>query len=284
MSRNLINLALLLFVLGLASLVIWEPGQQQDESNRLSSLQADDIDRIRIQHDGLQDIQLQRRNDHWYMLAPYSVVADETRVNALLKLPAATSYTRFAAEGRPLDNYGLAPVLAQVKLNDSLFQFGGLEDINRRRYVLSPDNDIHLITDLFYHQLRTSAPSFVSPRLFSDTQRITRLMLADRQYEKQHDGTWLLTATTNDNPPADMLNAYIENWQRLRASRVSAAGTQRSDEHVRIVLADDSNLVFEILRSEDEVVFIRRDLGLQYHLSLQAAEALFALPNAEALK
>ncbi|NNG13867.1 MAG: hypothetical protein HKM22_01755, partial [Gammaproteobacteria bacterium] len=150
MSRNLLNLGLLVIILLLVAVVMWEPGQQQDVSNKLSSLKSDDIHRIHIQRDGLQDIQLEKRHGNWNMLAPYRVAADNTRVRALLRLADTTSHVSFAAGDRKLADYGLKPVLAQVTFDDSLFQFGNLEHISKRRYVLLPDNTIHLVTDLFY--------------------------------------------------------------------------------------------------------------------------------------
>jgi hypothetical protein len=243
-------------------------------------LKDDDIHRIHIQRDGLQDVQLEKQHGNWHMLAPYQVDADDTRVRALLRLADTTSHVSFAATDRKLADYGLEPVLAQVKFNDSLFQFGGLEHISKRRYVLL-DGMIHLVTDLFYHQLRTSATQFVSPRLFTDAQRITRLQLADRQYAQQHDGSWLVTPTL-DGISADRLNEYIENWQRLRASRISTADEQGSEEQVSVEFADGSSLLLEIVRSENEVVFTRRDLGLQYHVPVETAETLLALPTPDA--
>lgn len=283
MTRNLLNLGLLAIVLLLIAVVVWEPGQQQETTSRLSTLKTSDITRIQIQRDALQDVQLEKKNGHWQMLAPYPVAADETRVAALLSMLDTTSYISFPAAGRKLADYGLEPVLAQIKFNDSLFQFGGLEHISKRRYILAADKDIHLATDLFYHQLRTSAPQFVSPRLFTDAQHIRRLQLAGHQYEKKHDGSWLVTPEEN-KLSADKLNAWIENWQRLGASRISAAGEARSDEQLRIELDDGTSPVFEILRSENEIIFIRRELGLQYHVAKQTAEALFSPPKADALE
>lgn len=281
MSRNLVNLGLLVILALLAAVLVWEPGQQEDVTPKLSALLADDINHIHIQHDALQTIRLEKRDGNWHMLEPYRVAADNTRVAALLRLADTTSHVRFSAEGRKLDDYGLDPVLAQVRFNDSLFQFGNLEHISKRRYILAPDNNIHLVTDLFYHQLRTSATHFVSPRLFGDTQRITRLALTEHVYEQQHDGHWSVTPAT-DTVSADRLNELIGSWQRLRAHRISAAGEQRGDERVGIELADGSKLTFEILRSDNEVVFIRRDIGLQYHVASQAAEPLFDLPKPDA--
>jgi hypothetical protein len=282
MSRNLLNLGLFVIVALLAAVVMWEPGRQQDVTRTLSSLQGDDIQRIHIQRDGLQDVQLEKQHGNWHMLAPYRVDADDTRVRALLRLADTTSHASFAATDRKLADYGLEPILAQVKFNNSLFQFGSLEHISKRRYVLL-DDMIHLVTDLFYHQLRTSATQFVSPRLFRDTQRITRLQLADRQYEQQHDGSWLVTPAT-EQLSADRLNEYIENWQRLRASRISTTDEQGSDEQVSIEFVDGSSLVFEIVRNENEVVFTRRDLGLQYRVPVHTAKALFSPPKPDALE
>lgn len=283
MSRNFLNLGLLVIVALLVALVIWEPGQQQDVISKLSSLETDNIKRIHIRRNTLQDIQMEKQNGNWQMLVPYRVAADETRVNAILSLINTASYAHFSAAGRKLSDYGLEPSLAQVTFNDSLFQFGDLEHITKRRYILAPENEIHLATDLFYHQLRTSASQFVSPRLFTDTQRITRLLLPDYQYEQKHDGSWLMTPTTN-TISADKLNAYIDNWQRLRASRISAASELISNEKISIELASGNSLIFEIVRNEDEIIFIRRDIGLQYHVSLQAAEALLAPPATNALE
>lgn len=281
MSRNIINLGLLAIVALLAAVVIWEP-RQQEAINKLSSLNSDDINRIHIQRDALQDVQLEKQDGHWNMLTPYSISADKNRIKALLALINTRSYTNFTAEGRKLADYGLEQVLAQISFNDSHFQFGKLETISKRRYIYL-NKEIHLITDLFYHQLRTSAAQFVSPRLFDDSQRISRLKLSDHQYEQKHDGSWLMVPEKN-TVSADKLNTFIENWQRLRATRVSAAGKQNSDERIHIELTGGKSLLIEILRDENELIFIRRDLGLQYHIPTQMAEVLFTQPAPDALQ
>jgi hypothetical protein len=282
MSRNLLNLGLFLFVLVLAALVIWEPGQEQEAISKLSSLAPGDIKRIHIQRDALQDVELEKQDGRWQMLSPFQVAADKTRVGALLRLVDTTSHVHFPAAGRQLADYGLDPVLAQVRFDDHLFQFGALEHISKRRYVLL-DNEIHLVTDLFYHQLRTSATQFVAPRLLTDTQRIRRLVLPHREFELKQDGSWLVTPAV-ESASADELNSFIDNWQRLRASRVAAAAEQGRQEHIRIGLADGNELLFEVVHSENEIIFIRRDLGLQYHVAKQAADPLFTLPKAEVLE
>ncbi|MDT8405199.1 DUF4340 domain-containing protein [Sulfuriflexus sp.] len=282
MSRNLLNLGLFVAVLLLAALVMWAPGEQPANLSELSSLAPGDIRRIQIQRDALQDVELEKQDGHWQMLSPYRVAADKTRVGALLRLINTTSHVRFPASGRELADYGLETVLAQVKFDNQLFQFGDLEPISKRRYVLL-ENEIHLVTDLFYHQLRTSATQFVSPRLLTDAQRIRRLRLPDREYELKQDGSWLLTPAV-DAVSADQLNTFISNWQRLRANRVSAAAADDSEERIHIELADGNELVFEVLRPDDEVVFVRRDLGLQYHVARQMAEPLFSLPKPAALE
>ncbi len=280
MSRNIINLGLLAVAALLASLVIWEPGQQQETINKLSPLHNNDINRIHIQRDALQDIQLEKQDGRWNMLTPYPLSADINRIKALLALVNTRSYTKFTVEGRKLANYGLEPIQAQVSFNDSLFQFGKLENISKRRYVLL-DEEIHLITDLFYHQLRTSAAQFVSPELFNEEQRISRLKLVDHQYEQQQDGSWKMTPANNDIS-ADKLNTFIENWQRLRATRVSTAGAQSSTERIHVDIADGKGLVFEILRDENETIFIRRATGLQSHIPSQVADVLFTPPSPHA--
>ena len=282
MSRNIINLGLLAIVVILATIVIWEPGQQTDITTKLSSLSDKDINRIHIQRDGLQDVQLEKSGDHWNMLTPYSIPADENRIKALLALVNTRSYTRFSAEDRKLSDYGLESSLAQVKFNDSLFQLGKLEHISKRRYI-STNSDIHLITDLFYHQLRTSAAQFVSTQLFSPEQRITRLNMTDSQYEQKHDGSWLMSPE-NKSISADQINSFIENWQRLRATRVSLASDATSTERIHLVVTSGKEMLFEIVRNEDELIFIRRDLGLQYHIPSQLAETLFTVPTADALQ
>ena len=85
-SRLLLNLALLLVAIILALVVIYTPGEEQVEPQRLTGLAPEDVTRIDLQREADQPVTLYKKQDVWYMQTPYAAAANDYLVQALLSL------------------------------------------------------------------------------------------------------------------------------------------------------------------------------------------------------
>ena len=97
------------------------------------------------------------------------------------------------------------------------------------------------------------------------------------------DGQWLLENKQAVKNP-DQLQQLLDEWRHARAFNVqvfdAASDTSLSQNlETIIVTTDNSTLRFTLLRTNDEIILRRHDLGLQYHFSQQIGQQLLTLPQ-----
>ncbi|MCK4743466.1 MAG: DUF4340 domain-containing protein [Sulfuriflexus sp.] len=285
-ARLLLNLSLLVGVIAIGVFIANSPDKNEADIIRLGGPDISEIKNIFIQSDGLADIQLQQTTDNnWLMTQPYKVKANSTPINEILKLTKAISHSRFSAVGKNLRDYDLQPARASLHFNDDEYVFGNIEHINKRRYLLK-DNTIHLVTDLFYHRLRTNTESFISPQLVPDDVKITSLKLPELELNKSAQGEWMISGnkSSKNNIPTDAIQTLLDHWQHKRAIQILPAKPTDSTKEIFITFSDDSKIRFTLVQSNKELILIRADLGFQYHLPVSAANDLLTLAGSNATK
>ncbi|MGD8589262.1 MAG: hypothetical protein PVG22_10575 [Chromatiales bacterium] len=152
--RSLLNLLLSLLVLGLILLVWW---LQPQGLPPLTSLQPEQVERIRISDARGRDIRLEKRSGHWWL---DQTPANEPRIEQLLGICTTPSLRRFPTAQRAMAEFGLADPALRLWLNDLELAFGTTDPINGWRYVRL-DGQIHLIGDGFQHHLTAPAAAFI---------------------------------------------------------------------------------------------------------------------------
>jgi hypothetical protein len=148
-----LNLLLALCAAGLLAALFWP---QTDDLERLSPLQVEAIDTIRIERDGRLRLALERHDDRWQMSHPGPVPAQAARVAQLLAIAQAPLRRSFAPR-QPLEDYGLAPPAALLQFNRMQIGFGARDPSQRQRYVLV-DGRVGLVDDVYFNLL-TLPPS-----------------------------------------------------------------------------------------------------------------------------
>ena len=280
-TRLLLNLSLLIGVIAIGIFIVNSPDKDEADIIRLGGPDISEIKNIFIQSDGLADIQLQRTSDNnWLMTQPYKVKANSTPINEILKLTNAISHSRFSAAGKNLRDYNLQPARASLHFNDDEYVFGNIEHINKRRYLLKGDT-IHLVTDLFYHRLRTNTESFISPQLIPDNISITALNLPDLVLNKSSQGDWMVSGknAADKNSSPDAIQVLLDHWQHKRAIQILPAKPTDSKKEILITFSDNSEIRFTLVQSDNDLILIRADLGFQYHLPVSAANDLLTLAS-----
>ncbi|MDJ0806617.1 MAG: hypothetical protein QNJ78_07250 [Gammaproteobacteria bacterium] len=149
--RTLINLLLFLAV-GLLGLLTWR--LQPQPLPALTELHPEQIKQIVIKDRAGREIRLTRQSGGWLVNGS---PADTERIDQLLGLCHTPSLKRFPAPADNLQQFGLAPPMILLQLNDLILAFGSTDPVQGWRYVRI-DNQIHLIGDGFHHHL-TAAPS-----------------------------------------------------------------------------------------------------------------------------
>ena len=94
-KRNLLNLALLIFILVLVAVVVYEPGKEKTVTPpTLTHLKTDDIQHIKINRQladtNEQDIIFEKTTEGWIMLEPYQLTAVTVSDTCILILERET--------------------------------------------------------------------------------------------------------------------------------------------------------------------------------------------------
>ena len=280
-SRLLLNAFLLLLAVGLGLVVIWEPGKEKPgEPVKLTALDPETISHIRIESRGREPVQLVKEHETWQLVLPLSLPANGFKAETLAKAAAATSHGQFPQEDRELAPFGLDPPRARLQLGDEELLFGDTEPLQGHRYVLA-NGMVHLITDRFYHHLMAGAPGFVHPAPLGPDPRPVAIKLPDAE-ARRSEGQW--TALPQGlEVSADAVAALVEAWRHAQATSVKRADDALTPQgSVTIEFEESDTIRFEFARSESEVILVRTDLDLQYHLPKASGERLLRLAPAEA--
>lgn len=281
-SRTRLNLALAFALAGLIALAFLEPGDNETPIVKtLTQLKPDEVQHIRVQSPQHADIDLKKINGHWQMLAPFNAPANQQRLVQLLDVANAKSLASYNIDKVDTTQLKLDTPSLMLTLNDSRLDFGGTAPLGGSRYV-RVDQSVHLITDRYSHLARGPATDLVSPALLKADTKITALQLPTFKLLLV-DGQWQL-----ENKPAvkspDHLQQLLDEWRHARAfgvqviiTALEASATEKPQ--TIIVTTDSSTLRFTLLRTDDEIILQRHDLGLQYHFSQEVGQQLLSLPQ-----
>ena len=124
--------------------------QQAQDYQRLTTLDPEQIDSIRIERGARLEIVLERQGGVWLLQHPEAAPANPGRVAALLAVAVAPVQQRFAAAG--LAEFGLDHPPATLYLDGTRLAFGARDPAQRSRYVLV-DGAVSVIDDLYFNLL-----------------------------------------------------------------------------------------------------------------------------------
>ncbi|WP_273150365.1 DUF4340 domain-containing protein [Methylophaga thiooxydans] len=283
-SSYLTNLVLLIVVLAL----LWLSQREQpvsDQTPTISSLSASDVSAIEIAQTNKPMIKLERQHDAWMLTAPFDAQANQTRINLLLSLLSAPVYGHFQPmDQASLDQFGLSKPETTLTFNDQHFYFGGVETLNKRRYVLHKEV-IYLLDDNVAPLLRASAGSFVDNRLIAEQNTITQLTISDLGDNEislsLQDGHWKSSGFQSNT---DQLKSVIDSWQMAYAMQVRYLDKQTISTlpapEVRMSLENRAEPL-ELIMTEtaQSLQIVNPALQLQYDFPLALKKQL--LPNTD---
>lgn len=280
-SRLRLNLVLAAIVIALVFVVLFEPGKESaPETPPLTAFKPETIRRAQIERSGRDTIVLEKQGEKWRITQPLNLPANEFRVTSVLRIAQASSFARFPAGGRDLKQYELDAPAVKLTLNDQVLEFGGVNPLDRRRYVRIGDT-IHLTGDDVYFRLTGDATGFVSTALWPDVTAPIEEITAPGLSIRNDGGKWIVTPPI-EGLSADDTNKFIDEWKHAQALQVSAYKGLPGAQTVTVRFGGGTPAItFDIVSGETgDLILGRKDLGVQYELAPETRKRLLTLKPA----
>ena len=278
-NRWLLNLALVLLVGLLVLVAVIKPGgKKSPESQTLTTLAPDSIQRVRLQRPRQPEVVLEKATDLWRLVAPRAARANNFRINELTQLASAPVTTRFPAPPGELGKYGLDKPLATVILNDAAIHFGAMHPLNNELYVLHA-GQVQLVPASALRAASTPLEDLLSPGLLDDKAKLLALRLPGFRLKQNDQGAWIRSPELKELA-SDRINRFVDEWRYARALSVSAYTGKPAKERITITVDDNGRprtLEFGVVARKPELVLVRYDEQLEYHFPDDAVTRLLEL-------
>ncbi|MDR3414838.1 MAG: DUF4340 domain-containing protein [Nevskia sp.] len=287
MKRQRLNLILCVVVLGLTAAVYLSQKKEPPKGAPLTALKEEAVDRITLQHPKSADIVLEKKDGKWALTAPVQTPADPFEVKTLTGL--ATLETRSIIEPKEvkLADLGLDPPGFSVLLNDVKLEFGGVEPLKYRRYILlhagAPDAKVALVDDPAGSVLDADYSDLVSKNLLPEGAEIASIAVPGLRVARGADGKSWNTDPADPKAGSDELQKFVDAWSGAHAmwNAAQPADDKPADkpEAVTVTFKDGRSIVFNIVARDPQLLLERPDLKVRYALSKTDTDTLLKLPE-----
>ena len=113
----------------------------------------------------------------------------------------------------------------------------------------------------------------MSLNLLPDNSSIEKLVLINQTISKDDSGRW----QSNTDISADAITATLEQWKTLQAFGIHEYMQRDQLGEVFIYLqGSKESLAFQITDTDPWLILARPELGLEYHLDIEAYDKLIA--------
>lgn len=269
-SRNLLNAALLLAVVGIAAFLYFRPKPVEEPSFKVSTLQPEQISRIQVERPGSPPMILEKRGESWFLTAPLAARADVFKTRQLLDVATAASKQRLPATD--LARFDLDKPVATLTLGTQVFRFGGINPLSQEQYLTTQDG-VFPVPAYYGAALPARAEDLVSRFPLADDEIPVAFRLPAAELVRQADGRWELKPA-KQGLSQDDLNRWAEQWKFSAEQAMPAANTAAAPETVTVTLKSGKTLAFRIVQREPQLVLLREDEGMQYQFSKEAGNKL----------
>lgn len=278
-KQNLLNLVLLISVIALATF-IYTRDEESTRLERLTAIDSDSISHITIRHNA-QITQLDKQPDgEWQITQPITIAANRFRINSLLKLLNAPVHGKYTLAQIEPASIGLKDEATSIQFGNNTashtISFGIVNPATDLRYI-QLDNTIYTIEDVYYPLLSSHFGTLVSLNLLPANSKIEKLVLPGQTLSKDDKGLWQSSIDTS----ADDIVKLIDGWQQAQAFGIHEYLERGDEGKVDIYLQGQGQgqaqaLTFAITDTDPWLILARPELGLEYHLDIEAYKKLFA--------
>ena len=266
---NILNLVLSIVVITLA-IVIYYSEEQNTLLDQLTDIDVSSINSIHIQHNNNETILVKNSRQQWGITQPVSVAANDFRINSLLKLLNAPVHKQYSIDEINLSDTGLKDSSTTVSFNEQSITFGINNTATSLRYVRL-NNSVFTIEDVYHPFISSNFGTLVSLNLLPNKSRIEKLVIKNQTIDKNEKGLWQSTIDVT----ADNINKTIDHWNSTQAFGVHEYLQREELGKVFIYLAGTTTPVtFVITDTDPWLILARPELGLEYHLDVEAYSKL----------
>ncbi|MGH8642484.1 MAG: DUF4340 domain-containing protein [Burkholderiales bacterium] len=267
--------ALLAAIVALLGIYVYFKPARGPAEYSLSALKAQEIRSIRVERPGdAAPLLLERRPDGWYVVSPFAARADALRAHQVLAIAEAKSSHRLPAA--ELARFELDRPIAWVTLGGQTFSFGLVNAVTREQYVLSGDF-VYTVHPRYGAALPARPADAANRQLFAADEVPVRIELKEFTVE-QRNGRWTLTPGASAVSQEEFMR-WVDEWHLASALRVAPWARGKPVAEIRVRLKNGGNLTLGVLARQPELVLVRTDEKLQYHLRAEAAKRLFSPPS-----
>ena len=242
----------------------------------LTDIDSQNVHTIEVTRNQSNNILFKKEAGTWFMQSPYHLPANPVRINTILGLLRAHSYTQFDKNEPELHRFKLDMPEVSIRFNDLQIDFGDTSPLGEQRYVLT-NNTVHMINDSLFQQLKAPATFFLDNSLLHPGSEITAITFPDYAITQQN-GVWKIAPETSVS--GDDIVKLVEAWKFLGAVSISSyePGEEPSGT-IKVESANHDAVVFAIISPPPQLILARTDLGIQYHISGDDSEKLFLQPK-----
>ncbi|MFV2004389.1 MAG: DUF4340 domain-containing protein [Gammaproteobacteria bacterium] len=272
---NLLNLVLFIAVITLAFFIYFSE-EESFELERLSDADINSISKIIIKHNTNTTTIVKQQSDKWQITQPISIAANNFRLSSILKLINAPVHNKYALSEIDASSLGLDKPATTIQFDDESttygISFGITNPATNLRYIRMNDS-IYTIEDVYYPFLSSNFSTLVSLHLLPDNSTIEKLVLSNQTISKNDKGLW----QSNIDISADNINITIDYWKDTQAFGIHQYLKRDNLGEVFIYLSGQQEPVtFVITDTDPWLILARPELGLEYHLDVEAYNNLIA--------
>lgn len=276
-TKTILNIVLLVIVVILIVVLKYKPGQEPLDAHRITKIDPNTIEHIRLERIGADPIEFARQDKQWVMIAPYKIGAIQINVESLLDLLQYNFIEKYSTANLELKKYDLDIPRAVIIYNrQHRFEFGKTESLNKLRYLKFNDN-MFLTEDYFHHRILGAATSFIHTRLIAKDQVIEQIKLPGMDL-KYDNGNWQLTPQSM-KALNDQLNHLADNWKHAHAIGITTYQDIVTQGQVELIFKGDPQpLVLQIVNQDKKFYLARTDYKIMYRLANEKRRYLLQLP------
>ena len=278
-NRWLLNVALAMLVGALVLLAIYKPAAKQGPvGTPLTSLAAQDIQRIQLMRPKQSQIVLEKNAEGWRLTTPLVARANEARVSELIQLATTRVPTRFPTAPAELGKFALDSPLATLFLNEAEIRFGGMHPLENQLYVWH-NNHVQLIPVTALRAASAPLNDFLNAGLLEDKTKPLAFRFSTFSLQQNEQGAWMRTPVLTELA-SDAINRFVDEWRYARALAVAPYSGKPIKERVTITVANGDKtrtLELGVLARAPEFIVYRPDENLQYHFSADIGTRLMQI-------
>ena len=232
------------------------------------------LQRIETRRNRQEPIVLVRNGGQWRMKIPRAARLDELQLGRMLDIARLRASARIRADD--LARFALDKPWAQIRFNQHAVDFGSVNQLTQELYLRSGEY-VYAVPQRFAAAVPGNVAKLLAHRLFAADEQPVAFQF--KHFSLRHDATRWQLAPPNPELSQDDLVRWVDEW-RFASSIVTQLGTAAgSTDSITIELRDKRKITLSVLARSPDLVLLRRDELLQYHLPARLAQILLAPPG-----